>query len=268
MKLKYLILILFIISIFAGNLYALKILEPLSKDITNNDTVDLGFFSAGEFFMISFLLENNENYNQITVAKNQIKDVIIEPTKKTQESIFTIIKLDENLKGQYTLKLLLTSEQETKEVRLNMFITDNVIYSNLINYNPVITYNQKETIILNLINKSNTTKKVIIKSDLPTTWFINKRNKLNNSFEIILLPNAISEKLYEYYPKEIGPKEINLQIKSVSNEKIIQNIINYKLNIVVKKDLNSIYGSKKHTFPLFNVNLIPIYFLNKIIKMI
>jgi len=268
MKTKNYIFIFLIIIFLSGNIYSLKMLEPMSKDLTYNDTVNLGYFSAGEFFMVSFLLENDETYNQISVDSTQIKDVIVEPTKKTQESIFTIIKLDDTLTGDYKLKLLLSSKTEQKEVNLRLKITDNVIYSNLINYNINTRYNKKEAITLNLINKSNTTKKVIITSDLPITWFKNKKDKLENNIEFILLPNSVTEKEYEYYPKEIGPKNINLQIQSVSNTDNLENSINYNLNIVVKKDFNSIYGSKEHTFPLFNSNLIPIYFLNKIIKTI
>ena len=52
---KYLIIIIFMLVI-STNLFSLELLEPISKDLTYNDTVELGFFSPGEFFMISFLL--------------------------------------------------------------------------------------------------------------------------------------------------------------------------------------------------------------------
>lgn len=258
------------ILIINPNITALKILEPLTKDLTYSNTVDLGYFSAGEFFMISFLLEDNEKYHTISVADKQINDVIIEQTKKTPESIFTIIKLENHLTGNYNLNLKLISETETKDIIINMKITDDVIHTNLINYNPKVRYEQKEEIKLNIINKSNTTKTIIIKSDLPITWFNFKKQKLNSEKKIILQPNSISEHTYQYFPKEIGYRTINLQIQSIIELEEITNpdSINYSVDIEVIKDLNSIYGSKKHTYPLFNSNLIPIYFLNKIIKII
>jgi hypothetical protein len=271
MKTKYLFLILIVgLLIFNPNIHSLKILEPLTKDLTLSNTVDLGYFSAGEFFMISFFLENDEKYHTISVAQEQINDVIIEQTKKTPESIFTIIKLDENLKGNYSLKLLLISQEEIKEVILNLNITDDVIHSNLLNYNPKVRYEQKEELRINIINKSNTTKTIVIKSDLPVTWFDFKKQKLNSEKKVILQPNSITEQTYQYFPKEIGYRTINLQIHTIleMDEIINTDVINYNVEVEVIKDLNSIYGSKKHTFPLFNSNLIPIYFLNKIIKII
>ncbi len=267
MKLKFILLVFIAVLLINTNIYSLKILEPLTKDLTYSNTADLGYFSAGEFFMISFLLEDGDNYHTISVDSNQIKEVIVEPTKKTQESIFTVIRLEDELSGNYSLKLLLISDTETKEVILQMKVTDDVIHTNLINYNPVIRYEQKETINLKLINKSNTTKTVIVTSDLPTTWFNIKKEKLNSEKTIILTPNSITETTYEYYPKEIGSKIINLKIYT-SFEEGLEKYISYNLNVEVEKDLKAIYGSREHTYPLFNVNLIPIYFLNKIIKII
>jgi len=118
---KYLIIVL-VLLLMTTNTYSLKILEPLTKDITYFEEVDLGYFSANEFFMISFLLEGDEDYKNIKVDPSQIKDVIVEPTKSTSESIFTVIKINDNLKGDYNLKLILESETRKKEIILKMNI--------------------------------------------------------------------------------------------------------------------------------------------------
>ncbi len=268
---KYFLLTIIFILLINTNVYSLKLLEPITKDLTYTNNADLGYFSADEFFMVSFLLEGNENYSLISVDPSQARDVIIEQTRKTQESIFAIIKLDERLSGEYSLKLLLISEKDTKEVILKMFITDEVIHTTLINYNPLVKYEKKETINLNILNKSNTTKKVRITSDLPVTWFSYKKERSPKEKEIILQPNSTTEQTYAYYPKEIGQREVNLEIKSIietqGNIKVQENI-DYYLTIETKKDLASIHGSKEHTYPLFNASLIPIYFFNKIIKII
>jgi hypothetical protein len=262
---KYLIIIIFMIVI-STNLFSLELLEPISKDLTYNDTVELGFFSPGEFFMISFLLEENENYNNISISPNQINDVIVEKTRQTRESIFTEIKLADNLSGPYSLKLILSSENQKREIILNMEITNQVIHSKLINYNPYVKYEQKETITLSIINKSNTTKKIMITSDISDKWFLDKKERLSKEKKIILQPNSVTEQIYQYYPKEIGEK--NFTLKIYPKEEDLTNSINYNIKIETIKDLKSIYGSKEHFYPLFNSNLIPIYFLNKIIKII
>lgn len=262
------ILFILILLLLSTNIYSLKILEPIYKDLKIENTVDLGYLSAGEFFMVSFLLEENENYHTISVNPLQEKDVIIEPTKKTQESIFTIIKLEENLSGEYDLKLNLLSDQESREVILKLFITDDVVHSQLINYNTDLFYDQLEEIKINLINKSKTTKRVTITSDLPDNWLRSKKENLPRDIQIILKPTSVSEHKYHYFPKEIGRKNITLKIINNTDADIADNFISYNLNVFVKKDLKSIYGSKNHTYPLFNFNLIPIYFFNKILKTI
>lgn len=268
MKKIYAFYVIMFVLLISTNIYSLKILEPLTKDLTTSNTVDLGYFSAGEFFMISFLLENNESYNSIQVDQTQIKDVIIESTKKTQESIFTMVKLDESLDGEYLLKLILSSDVEKKEIFIKMNITNEVIHTNLINYNPEVRFEKIEQINLNIINKSNTTKKVKISSDLPKKWFNKNKEYLEKEKQIILLPNSTTEVVYQYYPKEIGEKQFNLKINSFTEIENSKEYINYNLTINTKKEFSSIYGSKEHTYPLFNSNLIPLYFFNKIIKLI
>jgi hypothetical protein len=261
------ILFILILILLTTNIYSLKILEPIYKDLKIESNVKLGYFSAGEFFMVSFLLEENEDYHTISVNTLQEKDVIIEPTKKTQESIFTIIRLQENLSGEYDLKLNLLSDTSNREITLKLYITDDVIHSQLINYNADVFYDNLEEITLNLINKSNTTKRVTISSDLPDNW-LRSKNRYPKEIQIPLKPNSISEHKYYYFPKEIGTKNITLKIISNDDIENATEIITYNLDVTVKKDLKSIYGSKNHTYPLFNFNLIPIYFFNKIIKTI
>jgi hypothetical protein len=147
-----------------------------------------------------------------------------------------------------------------------MNLTNQVIHSKLINYKAIVKFEKLETINLSIINKSNTTKTIIITSDLPTKWFLNKKERLAKEKKIILQPNSVTDQTYQYYPKTIGKKDFVLKI--YSQEEDLTNSINYNLKINIKKDLKAVYGSKEHFYPLFNSNLIPIYFFNKIIKII
>lgn len=260
----FFVLIICLIFI-SSNVYALKLLEPITKNLRFTDSADLGYFSAGEFFMISFLIED-EKYHTIKINPNQLKDAVIEPTKHTPESIYSVIKLEDHLDGFYELKLILISEDKEREVKLNLNITDEVIHTNLLNYNYKVGYEKMEEINLKVINKSNTTKKINITSNLPITWFKNKKEILEKNKTIILAPNSVTEIDYHYFPKEIGFKEFNLII-NLDDFKENNNII-YNLNIDVSKSLSAIYGSRNHTYPLFNINVIPIYFFNKILRII
>ncbi|MEI8364120.1 MAG: hypothetical protein WCF78_01545, partial [archaeon] len=89
------VLILLGMVVMVPSVRALELLEPISQDLTYTDKIDLGFAAPGEEFLVSFLVSENEDYYNIDVIPSQRKDVIIENTKKTNESIFTTIRLSE-----------------------------------------------------------------------------------------------------------------------------------------------------------------------------
>jgi len=269
MRLKLTILIFIMLFVLSSQaIYGLELLEPITEDLTYIDTVDLGFVSAGESFLISFLIDDI-NYTEIGVIDAQRKDIIIEKTHKTEESIFTTIKLSKELSGPYTLSLVLKGNID-KIINLDMLVTNKVIYTLLEPITTKVKYNDIANIKLKIINKSNSTKQVLITSNLPKYWF---DNKIKQDMTHMLQPNSVSDITYNYIPKEIGDKEFNLQIKTLVGEEDTlfteeEVFIEYDIKIKVIKNLKGIYGSRDHSFPLFNSNLIPIYFFNKIIKLI
>jgi hypothetical protein len=273
MNLKKITITIFILLIFINinhSIFAVKILEPVYEDLRYTNTIDLGFASPGESFLVSFLIEKEEAYTDIKIDPDQEKDVIIENTKSTKESIFTTIKLNENLKeGEFLLKLLLMGKEQHKEIILKLNISEKVIYAILDNYSEFGNYNETKTIKLDVINKSTTTKTIIITSDLSEYWFTKDIKKFK---KIYLTPNSITNIPYEFIPKEIGVTNFKIYIIPIINEKTMfidtDDYIIYNLKTDIKKSISGIYGTKEHYFPLFNNNLIPIYFFNKIIKLI
>lgn len=262
---KKIILILSIcLLLFANPIFSLKMLEPITYNFINTDKVDVGYYSANEFFMVSFLLEDQENYNEIKIHPSQQKQVTLEKTTKTQESVFTILKLNETIKGDFDLRLVLVSDNLEREITLKMHITDDVIHTSITKYNTQVEFGKKEKIQLKVINKSNSTKKVILDSDLSKKWF---KNTLTKQKHFILAPNSTTQVEYEYYPAGFGEKQFKLFIKPSVDENL-NSEINYTLNIFVNKNFNSVFNSYAHYYPLFNQNFIPLYFFNKIISFI
>ncbi|MDD3178085.1 MAG: hypothetical protein PHR26_01060 [Candidatus ainarchaeum sp.] len=264
MKINKIILIIGIIIIFSTNLFALKMLEPEYTDINDFKEIDLGYFSPDESFLISFLIENNENYDDIKIMDYQKNDFIIEKTNNTKESIFTTIKINKKIEGEYILNVILFSKNMQKNIPLKINITNNVVHTQINKIQNKIKYNQIQEIEITAYNKSNTTKKISITSNLPDTWFNKNQNKLKY---MTLQPNSQTKIIYEYSPKEIGLRKFELKINKIFEETKDENkIITYNLEIDVLKNLFGIYGSRDHSLPLFNSNIIPVYYFNKIIK--
>ena len=263
MKFKFLILGVIITIFLIHGVSALQLLQPITADLTNTNIVNIGNASPGGSFLVSFLLQPDDDFNQITVVKSQIKDVIIENTQKTQESIFTTIKLNKNLNGNYTLNLQLKGNK-TKLIKLNLFITNKVIYTILQPPIKTIKYNKTYKIKIDVINKAQTTKQIEITSDLPKFWF-SKDIKKTKSYT--LQPNSMQTIDYEMRPQTIGKQSFNIYILTdVYNLKKKPKYITYNINVTVNKSLEGIYSSYNHVFPLFYTNFFPIYFLNKIIN--
>jgi hypothetical protein len=273
MDLKKITITIFILLIFINinhSVFAVKILEPVYEDLRYTNVVDLGFASPGESFLISFLIEKGEDYTDIKINQEQKQKVIIENVKNTKESIFTTIKLDEELKeGELLLKIILVGKEQQKEIILKLDVSDKVIYTTLDEYLETGNYDEPKTIKFNVINKSITTKTIIVSSDLSDYWF-NKDIKKHK--KMYLTPNSITNITYTFTPKEIGTTNFKVYIIPIINEKTMfintDDYIIYNLKTDIKKSISGIYGTKEHYFPLFNNNLIPIYFFNKIIKLI
>jgi hypothetical protein len=265
-----LITLCFLITIIQP-INGLKLLSPIIKDLDIDNTANIGNVSSDEYWLISFLLEDNENYTDIYVKENQKNEVIIDSIKKTKESIYAILKINENIKGEYILTLILKSDNKQKEVNLKLYITDKVIHSVLENYNKNAKINQTHIIPITLLNKSTSTKNIIITSDLSEYWFDGDKTK--KTIRYVLQPNSKKTVFYRINPQKLGEQNFNIFIQSVINNEnklfsTQEDTIIYSININIKKDLKSIYESKKHSYPLFNQNLIPLYFFNKIIKLI
>ena len=249
---------------------ALAMLEPISQDLTYIDTVDVGFAAPGEEFLVSFLVPQNEDYYNIDVIPSQRKDVIIENTKQTNESIFTTIRLAQGISGNYKLYLVLTGKTSTKNITLNMQVTDEVIYTIMQPYDTQTKYGTEKEINFKIINKSICTKTIFVSSNLSEYWFTTKNPRLET---YTLQPNSVTDITYKFVPQEIGRKEFELKIytKYVSGSIFTEQNSNYKsylINIDVVKTIKGVYGSLDHVYPLFNTNIMPVYFFNKLIKWI
>jgi hypothetical protein len=286
MKVNYkkivLIAFVFLFILNINNILALEIKEPIQKNIDLVDNIDIGYISENESFLVSFVNENNDNYNIIILDENQkdIDHIIIENTKNTKESIFTTLKV-KDYKGPFNIKLKLIDykNEKTKNIQLNTIVSNDVISSIVLPYKRKINYNKNELgnlkIKLRVINKAVSEKTIYLTSDLV-------KYNMNDYKEYHIKPNSVQDIEYRSTLPVVGEHNFNLYIFSdkgninledlkdiknnINNQEVIVDIKN--INVEVIKDLDSVLASKKHFFPLFSLNSLPIYFFNNFIRII
>ena len=274
----FLFLALFIIL---PSIHAIQMLEPIMTDVSPNKVIEIGTVAPGEYFMISFFLGVDEKYDLITTDNYGSNYLFFENTQKTKESIYTIVKIKENVSGEQQVKIILknTETGEAQSVYIKMTVATNVISSFVLPYDKNTKFGEKKDITIRIINKSITTKKITISSNLPVTWFDSKETgKIKKESEVVLQPSGSIDVNYSFIPKAIGDKEIQLFIytDAVPQNNIIQTTTFFtkvlferneeKVNIFVKKDLSALYAANLYNFPTFALNAIPAYFFNNIIR--
>jgi len=276
---KIKILIMFFVIILAlPKIYSLKLLEPIYTEITDSE-IDIGVVAPGEFFLISFLQDQENKFTEIRVAEESRNIASTELTQFTPESIFTTIKISKEVSGNQILTLELICEKETKKINLNVNVTNDVISIITQNYEKLSEYGKLKEITITVINKSVTTKQVTLTSNLPKNWFDYENEVIEQDIIKTVQPVSKTDIKYKFVPKGVGDKEfrIFLYTKNAPKENYLRSIenifddfkrseIEVKINII--KDVKALYSANQYYFPLYGLNSLPIYFFNNIIRIL
>lgn len=276
---KIKILIMFFVIILAlPKIYSLKLLEPIYTEITDSE-IDIGVVAPGEFFLISFLQDQENKFTEIRVAEESRNIASTELTQFTPESIFTTIKISKEVSGNQILTLELICEKETKKINLNVNVTNDVISIITQNYEKLSEYGKLKEITITIINKSVTTKQVTLTSNLPKNWFDYENEVIEQDIIKTVQPVSKTDIKYKFVPKGVGDKEfrIFLYTKNAPKENYLRSIenifddfkrseIEVKINII--KDVKALYSANQYYFPLYGLNSLPIYFFNNIIRIL
>ena len=276
-KIKILIMF-FIIMLALPKIYSLKLLEPIYTEITDSE-IDIGVVAQGEFFLISFLQDQENKFTEIRVAEESRNIASTELTQFTPESIFTTIKISKEVSGNQILTLELICEKETKKINLNVNVTNDVISVVTQNYEKLSEYGKLKEITITVINKSVTTKQVTLTSNLPKNWFDYENEVIEQDIIKTVQPVSKTDIKYKFVPKGVGDKEfkIFLYTKNAPKENYLRSIenifddfkrseIEVKINII--KDVKALYSANQYYFPLYGLNSLPIYFFNNIIRIL
>jgi len=277
------IFLMFIILLIIPKIHALQMLEPIMTDVTENNAIELGSVAPGEYFLISFFLDDGENYDIITTDDVGANYIFFENTQITTESIFTIARIKENTSGDQQIRIILknTKTNETKDVYLKVNISNNAVSTFILPFDKNTKFGVRKDIKIKVINKSITTKRITVSSNLPISWFDSKiTGKLKKNEVVVLQPSDSIEVNYSFVPKSIGEKEFEIYIytdmetqnnllptNTFFNKVLFERNTEYA-KLYIKKDLSALYGANLYNFPTFALNSIPVYFFNNVIRII
>ncbi|MFA5745369.1 MAG: hypothetical protein WCX82_02555 [archaeon] len=277
------IFLIFIILLIVPKIHALQMLEPIMTDEIDNSAIELGTVAPGEYFLISFFLNEGEEYDVITTDAIGANYIFFENTQVTKESIFTIARIKENTIGDQQIRVVLknTKTNETKDAYLKVNISNNAISTFILPFDKTIKFGVKKDIKIKVINKSITTKRITVSSNLPISWFDSKiTGKLKKNEVVVLQPSGTVEVNYSFVPKSIGDKDFEIYIytdmetqnnllptNTFFNKVLFERNTEYA-KLYIQKDLSALYGANLYNFPTFSLNSIPVYFFNNVIRII
>jgi hypothetical protein len=264
-KMKLLVVV-FVLLFCVNNIYSLKITEPVTQDLTYVKVVDVGLVAPGEQILVSFFQGVNGEYVDIKLSDDSKDVAYLENIRFTKESIFTTINISEKAKGSKNIKIILISENSEKEIFLRTTITNDVVYAYVVENNQKTKTNEITKTPIRIINKANSTKEVIISSNMSKHWF---NDKITQIKKILLQPYSVTDITYDFMPKSVGNKTNEIYLFLDASKKIQdveENTIVLETNFEVVKDLSGIQNTKLSTFSLYGLNVLPIHFFNNFIK--
>ncbi len=261
----FVICLMFCCLLFIQETYALKIMEQITGDLEYKNTIDIGLTAPGEQMLISFFQGVHGTYTEIKLSEESKEIGFLENTKRTKESIFTTMKINDRIKGTKNINLILIGKNQERKITLRTTITNEVVYAYLLEYEKTTKIEERKTIPIRIINKAASTKEIIIKSDFSKHWFLKETNMEK---KMVLQPHSVTDVEYEFIPRIIGKTNQNIHILSDTKEQreIETKAITKEIEINVIKNLESIQHTKKHFFTLYGLNILPIHFFNNFLK--
>lgn len=246
---KKAIVLFFLILLFSG-VFSIRLVEPLSKTLSNNDYV--GSVVRGSELELIFSKEFGK-FSSLKLLTNLPEDFVVRK-QDYLESIKLFIEVPENaLKSEYYFEIELIG-RDSKSARLYFTVEDNLIDSSLNNYFSKSYVGEKAVYEFSLINNSHADAKFSISSNLPFSW-VEELKK-----EVIVPKKSIVKKEFAVYPQFATNKNFLFTINAVDYKKDFSVFLESKPTIVGK---NNVFFNG---LPFYSISLAPSYFFNSLIS--
>jgi len=248
------VLALIFILLFISSVSAVKLIEPYSKDLIEDDFV--GAVPSNSTLELIFSKENNK-FDSLKLLTT-LPEGFLTSTAEELESIKLFINVPKDaFKGSYSITVKLTDSTDvsvTDEVKIFFNVDDELVFVSMDRFSQEVFVGSKATFEFTLINNSDSDLEYEISSTLSKRWFESKK---------VLVPKKSKkvEKL-SVVPQYEGVRIFNF-VATFSDE-----VKNFQVTINVKPTIRSKFDAVLSGLPFYSFSLIPNYLLNGLIALL
>lgn len=253
-------LVLFLILLLSFNVFSIRLVEPFSKELSDNDFV--GSIVPGQTLELIISKEFGR-YNSLELT-SKLPDNFDISVKDYLDSIKILIASNENTpKTKYFFSFLLKGSS-TKSVRAFFVVDDSLLDATLLNYSSKSLVDEEQSFDILLINNSDAVANFKIKVDLPWYW-LGKDFFGKEVYKEVSVPKR--ERVVEsikVFPRIHGDNYFNSRV-------VLQNDSSSKNFTLFSKSEQTFYyklESSLRGLPFYSISLAPSLFLNSFFSML
>jgi len=228
--------------------FSLKVVSPVSAEVFDNASVELGKISPGQNFE---LIVFDEKFNSIEVS-GPFSEWSEEPNFYEKNiGIKFNVPFDASLGTKnISLKVFNSANPEIFDSFSVLINVQNDLWS--VNISDLIQEtktNSETNYSLVFSNESIGEQKIIVSSFLPVSWMKEK--------SFVVKPKSTLKKVISVYPKHYGQREFDFIFRSEYSEEIKK----FHSRLLVESSLPAKFSSVLDGFPFFTPTLFPYYLI-------
>ncbi len=244
-------LVVFSLVLFTSGVFALEIVFPVSADVSENSTIELGKISPGQQFE---LIISDERFNAVEVTGSF--------SSWSEDSVFyeknTGIKInvpfDASLGAKnISFKAFNSSSGLSESFNALVNVRKDLWSVNISGLSQTAEVNFPVNYKLTFSNESIGKQKISVSSNLTSYWMKEKT--------FVVEPKSVLKDLIEVNPRHYGTRAFNFVLKSSSSAETKE----FQSKLRVESSLLSKYSSPLYGFPFFTPTLFPYYLVESFV---
>jgi hypothetical protein len=251
-------ILLVLLLFFSSSVFAVRLIDPLSKTLSLDETNFVGSVPVGNTIELIFskeLVDKYENLSLLTPLPTGFDYEI----KVEMESIKMFISVPKNAPvGNYSFTVELFGLGKSDKVSLSFEVLKNSLDVSPVDISEAfVSVNSPASYTLFFVNRSDSDAIFFISTNLPSNWMNEDSLSKENYSKKVIVPRRGN--LYEsflVFPRLQGEKEFAV---SVSFEDVSKEFL-FKVNAqpTLKSKLETIF----YGLPFYSFSMLPSYFLN------
>jgi len=257
-------LILVFILLLAVSVFSVRLIDPISLQLSSTETSFVGNVNVGNSIELIFSKELTNKYDSVSLV-SELPTGFDYQTKNELETIKLLIFVPKNaVIGNYPFTIALTGPNGTDKVSINFnVVNDALVVSESNIAEQTANVNSTTSYSLFFKNKSQGNAVFVITSDLPEGWMSKDALSKAKFSKTIIVPKESSVDVsFEVFPRLEGKKKFNVKVEYGNT------FSDFSFAVNAKPTLESKLEAITYGLPFYSFSLLPSYFIDSLISMI